>query len=72
MPIIVPFFWTSVPASVMGHASVYGLHPDDSPLGSSLAQPGGFCSGRRRQDKGEDLGAGSPQTGTSESLTKHR
>lgn len=71
MPIL-SLMGISVPASVMGHAPVYGVHPDDSPLGSSCAQPGGLSSGRRRQDKAEDLGTGGPQAGTGESLTKHR
>ena len=66
------YYFVSVHASVMGHNPVYGLHPDDNPLGSSFAQPGGFYSGRGRQDKGEDVGSGGAQAGAGESLTKHR
>lgn len=62
----------SVSASIMGHTPFYGLHLDDDPLGPSVTQPSGFCSGWRRQDEVEDLGAGGAPTGTSQSLTKHR
>lgn len=62
----------SVPAAVLGHAPINGLHPDDGSLGTSCPKPGGFSGGWRRQDEAEDLGPGGHQTGTSESLPEHR
>lgn len=41
-----PLMWNLVPAHVMGHPAIYGLHLDDNPLGSPCAQPGCFCCGR--------------------------
>lgn len=70
--LILSLFWISVSAPVMGHAPFHGVHSDDSSLGPPCPQSGGFCGGWRGQDKVKDLGAGGPQTGIGEGLTKHR